>query len=110
MIPRFSCALNGVSPEDIDPALLLTDVTELPPRRRVSSVPTVRHGLMLLRRVRESLTVRLRFLIPEYDPERRRDLAQKLHAWPLPADCSPPATAPGSSSASFVIRCRCSPR
>ena len=95
MIPRFSCALNGVSPEDIDPALLLTDVTELPPRRRVSSVPTVRHGLMLLRRVRESLTVRLRFLIPEYDPVRRRDLAQKLHAWASPGGLLTTSDRPG---------------
>ncbi len=95
MIPRFSCALNGVTPQSIDPALCLTDVTELPPHRRVSSVPTVRHGLMLLRRVRESLTVRLRFLIPEYDPVRRRDLAQKLHAWAAPGGLLTTSDRPG---------------
>ena len=29
MTPRFSCALNGVTPESIDPALRVTDLTEL---------------------------------------------------------------------------------
>lgn len=84
MTQRFSCALNGVTPESIDPALRVTDMTELPPRRRVTTVPTARHGLRLLSHVRESLTVRISFVIPEYDPARRRELLQKLHAWADP--------------------------
>lgn len=81
MNERFSCALNGVSAESIDPAIRVTDLTELPPRRRVVTAPTIRHGLRLLQRVRESLTVRVSFLIAEYDPARRRELLQKLHGW-----------------------------
>ncbi|MBR3763070.1 MAG: hypothetical protein IKK57_00790 [Clostridia bacterium] len=95
MTPRFSCALNGVSPESIDPALRVTDVTELPPRRRVATVPTIRHGLRLLSRVRESLTVRISFVIPEYDPARRRALLQKLHAWADPGGVLTTSDRPG---------------
>lgn len=81
MTNRFSCTLNGVSPESVDAAARVTDMTELPPRMRVVTVPTPRHGLRLLRRVRESLTVRVSFIIAEYDPVRRREVCQKLHAW-----------------------------
>lgn len=80
-MPRFSCALNGVTPDAVDPSLRVTDITELPPRCRVTYIPTERHGLRLLQRVRESLTVRVSFFIPEYDPVRRRELVAKLHAW-----------------------------
>lgn len=95
MTPRFSCALNGVTPESIDPSLRVTDLTELPPRRRVSSVPTARHGLMLLRRVRESLTIRVSFIIPEYDPVRRRALLSRLHAWADPGGVLTTSDRPG---------------
>ena len=95
MTPRFSCALNGIPPESIDPALQVTDLTELPPRRRVTSVPTVRHGLQLLRRVRESLTIRVSFIIPEYDPVRRRTLVSQLHAWADPGGVLTTSDRPG---------------
>ena len=95
MTPRFSCALNGVTPDSIDPALRVTDVTELPPRRRVATVPTPRHGLRLLQRVRESLTVRISFVIPEYDPARRRELLQRLHAWADPGGTLTTSDRPG---------------
>ena len=95
MTPRFSCALNGVTPESIDPAVRVTDLTELPPRRRVASVPTPRHGLRLLRRVRESLTIRVSFLIAEYDPARRRALVSRLHAWADPGGVLTTSDRPG---------------
>lgn len=81
MSNRFSCALNGVSAESVDASICVTDLTELPPRRRVSSVPMPGHGLRILKRVRESLTVRVSFVIREYDPVLRRDAARRLHAW-----------------------------
>lgn len=95
MTPRFSCALNGATPESLDPALRVTDITELPPRRRIATVPTIRHGLRLLTRVRESLTVRISFVIPEYDPARRRALLQKLHAWADPGGALTTSDRPG---------------
>lgn len=102
MTPRFSCALNGVTPESIDPALRVTDLTELPPRRRVTSVPTVRHGLQLLRRVRESLTIRVSFVIPEYDPVRRRQLVSQLHAWADPGGVLTTSDRPGQR---LIVAC-----
>nr|MBR4280922.1 hypothetical protein [Clostridia bacterium] len=81
MIPRFSCALNGVTPESLDPAIRVTDLTELAPRCRVETLPAGRCGLRLLQRVRESLTVRVHLRIAEYDPARRRTLMAQLHAW-----------------------------
>ena len=95
MTPRFSCALNGVTPESIDPALRVIDITELPPRCRVTRIPTGRHGLRLLQRVRESLTVRVSFLIPEYDPVRRRELVARLHAWADPGGVLTTSDRPG---------------
>lgn len=95
MTNRFSCTLNGVSPESLDAAIRVTDLTELPPRRRVVTAPTARHGLMLLRHVRESLTVRVSFLIAEYDPARRRALLAKLHAWADPGGILTVSDRPG---------------
>ena len=81
MIPRFSCALNGVTPESLDPALRVTDLTELAPRTRMESLPMGRHGRRVLQQTRESLTVRVHLRCPEYDPVRRRIAMGKLHAW-----------------------------
>ncbi|MBE5795815.1 MAG: hypothetical protein E7327_00370 [Clostridiales bacterium] len=95
MNERFSCTLNGISPASIDPAVRVTDLTELPPRRRVVTVPTARHGLRLLRRVRESLTVRVSFLIAEEDPVRRRTVLQALHRWAEPGGLLTVSDRPG---------------
>lgn len=95
MNERFSCALNGVSITSLDPAIRVTDLTELPPRMRVTTVPTARHGLRLLRRVRESLTVRVTLLIAQFDPARRRDLLARLHAWADPGGLLTVSDRPG---------------
>ncbi len=95
MNARFSCTLNSISPESIDPAVRVTDLTELPPRLRVETVPTARHGLRLLRRVRESLTVRVSFVIAEHDPVKRRSVMQKLHAWAEPGGVLTTSDRPG---------------
>lgn len=78
---RFTCALDGVSPESISPAVRVTDLTELSPRTRVTVQPTARHGLRLLRRVRESLTVRITLVIAEYDPAQRRAALSAVSQW-----------------------------
>lgn len=95
MSNRFSCTLNGVSPESIDAAIRVTDLTELPPVRRVVTAPTIRHGLQLLRRVRERLTVRVHFVIAEQDPVRRRSLLAQLHAWAEPGGVLTVSDRPG---------------
>lgn len=81
MSNRFTCALDGVSLDGVCPGLRVTDVTELSPRMRTVTQPSAGHGLRLLRRVRESLTVRVNFLIPEYDPAKRRDALTQVSRW-----------------------------
>lgn len=95
MINRFSCTLNGVSPQSVHSAIRVTDLTELPPRLRVTTVPTARHGLRLLRRVRESLTVRVSFLLADYDPVSRREALAALHAWACPGGILTVSDRPG---------------
>lgn len=81
MSNRFTCTMNGVSPESLDPAIRVTDLTELSPRMRLQTQPCAGHGLRLLRQVRESLTVRISLIIAEYDPAARRGALQKLNVW-----------------------------
>lgn len=81
MITRYDCALNGTLLSSLSDSIHVTDLTELPPVQRVATVPTARHGLRLLRRVRESLTVRISLIIHEYDPAVRRSIAQTVYAW-----------------------------
>lgn len=92
---RFSCALNGVTLESIDPAIRVTDLTELPPRRKVVTASTARHGLHLLRRVRESLTVRVSFMIQDCDPVQRRTVLSRVHAWADPGGLLTTSDRPG---------------
>lgn len=81
MSNRFTCALDGAPIEGVHAGLRVTDMTELAPRMRTVTQPSAGHGLRLLRRVRESLTVRVNFIIPEYDPARRRDALTQVSRW-----------------------------
>lgn len=81
MITRYACTLNGVSLDSLDPCIHITDLTELPPRQRIVTAPCVPGGLHVLQRVRESLTVRVRFLLRAYEPQARRTAMQKVFAW-----------------------------
>ena len=81
MTTRYDCALNGIALSSLSAAIHVTDVTELPPVQRVAAVPTARHGLKLLRRVRERLTLHVSFIIHEYDPAARRSVLQSVYAW-----------------------------
>lgn len=80
MNDRFSCALNGLSPQSLDGAIRVTDLTELSPRYRMISTP-VQGGMRMLSRVRESLTVRISLIIAEYDPALRRAALSKVNRW-----------------------------
>lgn len=81
MITRYQCALNGVPLHSLDEGVHIIDYTELPPQRRVVTSATASHGLRLLTRVREALTVQVRFMLVNPDPERRRALLQRVLAW-----------------------------
>lgn len=81
MTTRYSCALNGVSLDALDERIHITDVTELPPKQRVATAARPGDGLHLLSRVRESLTVRVQFLIHSSDTLHRRQVMQKIQQW-----------------------------
>lgn len=81
MITRYSCALNGVSLDSLDAAIHITDITELPPQQRIVTASSAGHGLHVLRRVRERISVKISFLIREYDTVRRREVLQRVFAW-----------------------------
>ena len=82
MITRYACALNGQGLEDIDPAIIITDIRESAPATRAVTGETAgRDGLRLARLKRESLSVSVDFEVREYDPARRKAIAEAVRAW-----------------------------
>lgn len=81
MITRYSCALNGQSLDSLDACIHITDVTELAPQQRIVTAASAGHGLHILHRVRERISVQVRFLLREYDTSRRREVMQRVFAW-----------------------------
>ena len=67
MADRLYCALNGTTLHDLDARIHLLDVEELAPAVRTVTANRIGGGLHLLRRQREQLSLRVRFLIEEYD-------------------------------------------
>lgn len=67
---------------DLDPAIIITDVTESAPKvQKTTAAPALGEGSLLLRSVRRSLSVTVHFLIREYSPARRYAVLQKIQAW-----------------------------
>ena len=65
MADRLYCALNGTTLHDLDARIHLLDVEELAPAVRTVTASRIGGGLHLLRRQREQLSLRVRFLIEE---------------------------------------------
>lgn len=79
------CYLDGVHPGDLDPAVVLLDVRELPPETETVTLPVAgRDGLRLTSARRGPLTVCVDLEIHEPDPARRKDIARKLARWAAP--------------------------
>lgn len=81
MADRLYCALNGTTLRDLDERIHLLDVEELAPDVRTVTANRIGDGLHLLRRQRERLSVRVRFLIEEYDIAARHQLLHLVSAW-----------------------------
>lgn len=81
MADRCSCTLNGVSPTALHPAISVQDIEELSPRMQISTAMLPTGGSQLLRRVRESLSVRVKLLIAAYDLKERQTAFAQLMAW-----------------------------
>lgn len=81
MADRLYCALSGTTLRDLDERIHLLDVEELAPTVRTVTANRIGDGLHLLRRQRERLSVRVRFLIEEYDIAARHQLLHLVSAW-----------------------------
>lgn len=81
MADRLYCALNGTTLRDLDARIHLLDVEELAPAVRMVTASRIGGGLHLLRRQREQLSLRVRFLIEEYDIAARHQLLHLVAAW-----------------------------
>ncbi len=81
MADRLYCALNGTTLRDLDARIHLLDVEELAPAVRTVTASRIGGGLHLLRRQREQLSLRVRFLIEEYDIATRHQLLHLVAAW-----------------------------
>ena len=72
MITRYRVWLDGQGLSEMDPSIIVTDVTESEPEMHLSAVARAQgDGMLVTRRSRRSLSVTVRFLIREYNPLRR---------------------------------------
>ena len=81
-VTRYSCALDGQGLQDIDPAILIVDIREEIPKLAAATAANARYdGLHLARIARQRLGVTVVFEIHEYDPARRRAVADRACEW-----------------------------
>lgn len=77
--------LNGLSLQDVDPSIRITDVQELAPSQLTATAPMAEgDGLRLLRRARQSLSVAVCLTIREYSMARRKAALAAVLAWAHP--------------------------
>ena len=74
-------AVNQITIPAIGVRIHLLDVEELAPAVRTVTASRIGGGLHLLRRQREQLSLRVRFLIEEYDIAARHQLLHLVAAW-----------------------------
>lgn len=81
MPDRCQCALNGVWLHQLDSAIHVQDIVELPPRLRMVTASRPDAGSHLLQRVRESLSVQVNLTIEAYDIKARQALLHRVISW-----------------------------
>ncbi len=81
MMTRYACALNGIPLHGIDDRIHVLDIVQLPPKMRIATADAPLEGTHLIHQTRASLTVRVSFLIREYDVVARRSILQQICAW-----------------------------
>ena len=84
MRTRYDVYMDGLPLDAIDPAIYVTDVQENP----VSYEPTTLQrakgdGLWVLRRLRDSLQVKVEFMVRERDVTRRAEVLNRVAAWAM---------------------------
>lgn len=74
--------LDGQALHDLDPAIIITDVTESAPKvERSTAASALGWGSQLMQSTRRSLSVTVHFLIRDYSPAHRFAVLQKVHLW-----------------------------
>lgn len=82
MRTRYTAYMNGKGLQDIDPTIIITDIREkAPSMRNITSEKGWGHGSRYVAGFRESLAVGIRFMIREYDVNKRRDICSRIRAW-----------------------------
>lgn len=84
MRTRYDVYMDGLPLDAIDPAIYVTDVQETPASYDATTLQRDKgDGLRVLRRLRDSLQVRVSFMVRETDVGRRRDIVQRVAAWAM---------------------------
>lgn len=84
MRTRYDVYMDGLPLDAIDPAIYVTDVQETPASYDATTLQRAKgDGLRVLRRLRDSLQVRVAFMVRETDVGRRRDIVQRVAAWAM---------------------------
>ena len=95
MTTLFDCTLGGVLLSSLDESICVLDLREDAPKLRHATAAAWHDGLHLLDAQRESLTVRVSFLLADYDPVSRREALAALHAWACPGGILTVSDRPG---------------
>ena len=82
MRTRYEVYLDGTPLSAVDSAIHVTDVEECAPEETLRTAARLgSSGTQLLSRRRESLSVRVSFMIREYDPARRKAVLGEVLVW-----------------------------
>lgn len=81
MTTLYDCALGGIALSSLDKSICVANVTEAAPVYRETFAPAWLEGQRLLRRVRERITVTVRFSIHEAGLARRNEVYRSICAW-----------------------------
>ena len=102
MNSRFAVWMDGQGLQDIDPAVLVLDVTESAPETDLrTAAPAAGAGMRVAALRRMSLTVTVTFLLRERSPVRRAAVMEKIAAW-ASGKCLTVSYRPEQQ-----LRCRC---
>ena len=84
MRTRYDVYMDSLPLDAIDPSIYVTDVQETPVSYDATTLQRAKgDGLRVLRRLRDSLQVRVAFMVRETDVGRRREIVQRVSAWAM---------------------------
>lgn len=81
MMGRYKVLMNGVPLDSIDESIIITDIQEHTPELHESVIEMAGMGSYYKKPERVSLSITVKFVIREYDIERRKMLYRKVAMW-----------------------------